>query len=198
MRRILVNPAAVEPLTLAEAKRWLRVDHAEDDGLIMSLVRMARERVEGRTGRALMAQGWKLILDRWPADGRLRLPVFPALSVTAARVIDAAGVATILSSTLYRLEPGEEPPVLSLDNPPPPGRQRSGVEIDLVAGYGTAPEHCPEPLRQAVRLILADAYERRGPERADRARPVDVAEAERLIAPYRTLHLSRPGLEEAA
>jgi uncharacterized phiE125 gp8 family phage protein len=198
MRRILTNPPAVEPLTLAEAKRWLRVDHAEDDGLIQSLIRMARERVEGRTGRALLAQGWKLILDRWPADGLLRLPVFPALSVTAVRLIDAAGVATLASPTLYRLEPGEEPPLVSLDNPTPPGRPRSGIEIDLVAGYGTAPEHCPEPLRQALRLILADAYERRGPERADKARPVDVAEAERLIAPYRALHLSRSGLENAA
>ncbi|MGL5115890.1 MAG: head-tail connector protein [Beijerinckiaceae bacterium] len=198
MRRILVNPPAVEPLTLAEAKRWLRVDHVEDDGLILSLIRMARERVEGRTGRALMAQGWKIILDRWPADGCLRLPVFPALSVTAVRVIDAAGVASVLAAARYRLEPGEEPPLLAVDQPPPPGLARGGIEIDLVAGYGTEPSHCPEPLRQAVRLILADAYERRGPERADKARPVDVAEAERLISPYRALHLSRSGLEIAA
>mgnify|MGYP003346868781 CR=1 FL=1 len=34
--------------------------------------------------------------------------------------------------------------------PPAPGRDVAGIEIDVVAGYGDAPESAPAPLRQAI------------------------------------------------
>ncbi len=74
MRRYILAAPAVEPLTLAEVKRWLRVDHADDDGLIGSLIKGARERIEARTGRAVIAQPWRIVLDRWPEADSLRFP----------------------------------------------------------------------------------------------------------------------------
>ncbi len=197
MRRTIVNFPAVEPIGLSEAKRWLRVDHADDDGLIASLIKAARERIESRTGRALMAQTWRIILDQWPAEARVALPILPVISVTAVRVLDVAGNAAVLASTLYTLEPGMEPPVLAVKSPPAPGRARSGIEIDVVAGYGIAATDCPEPLRQAMRLLLVAAYEARGPEREGGRRPDVIGEVEGLIAPYRQLKLSRSMLEDA-
>jgi uncharacterized phiE125 gp8 family phage protein len=198
MRRYIVNTPSVEPLTLLEIKRWLRVDHNDDDGLISGLIKAARERVEGRTGRALMAQTWRIVLDAWPPEARVKLPVLPVQSVTVVRVLDSNGVATPLASALYALEPGAEPPVLAVKNPPNPGRLRNGIEIDVVAGYGVTPSDCPEPLRQAMRLMVAQAYAMRGPERAEDATPDAVAEIERLLAPYRQIKLGRAELESAA
>lgn len=197
MRRYIVNSPAVEPLTLVEAKRWLRVDHADDDGLIASLIKAARERIESRTGRAVMAQTWRIVLDQWPPEARVTLPVLPVISVIAVRLLDAAGMPSVLAPALYALDPGAEPPLLTVKSPPSPGRSRNGIEIDVVAGYGSAPADCPEPLRQAMRLLVVTAYEARGPERAGESRPDVVAEVERLIAPYRQIKISRSLLEDA-
>jgi uncharacterized phiE125 gp8 family phage protein len=198
MRRYILIGPAVEPLTLLEIKRWLRVDHGDDDGLINGLVKAARERIEARTGRALIAQTWRIIMDRWPGDGRVQLPVMPVLSVSAVRLIDALGASSILAASAYQLEPGSEPPTLVVAGAPQPGRSRSGIEIDVVAGYGPAAVDCPEPLRQAMRLLVSEAYERRGPDQSEKRKPTAASEIEALISPYRSIRLGRSVLESVA
>ncbi|MFM9976095.1 MAG: head-tail connector protein [Beijerinckiaceae bacterium] len=198
MRRYILNSPAVEPLSLPEIKRWLRVDHSDDDGLILGLIKAARERIEARTGRALMAQSWRIILDRWPGDGRILLPLMPVLSVPAVQISDTAGVLLPLAPTTYRLEPGSEPPLLAVTGVPQPGRDRNGIEIDVVAGYGLSGEDCPEALRQAMRLLVSEAYERRGPDQAENRRAPIAVEIEALISPYRSIRLGKSALEQAA
>ena len=68
-----VAPEA-EPVTLSEAKQPLRIDHDSEDALLEGLLRAAREEVEASCGLALVAQSWRLTLDRHaPATGALRL-----------------------------------------------------------------------------------------------------------------------------
>jgi uncharacterized phiE125 gp8 family phage protein len=192
MRRFIVTPPTIEPLSLAEAKQWLRVDHIDDDGLITSLIRAAREIVEARTGRALMGQVWRIVADAWPTDGRLKLPITPVASITTVRIFDAAGVPSTIAASAYALVAGEEPPVLAVTSVPAPGRQRSGIEIDVVAGYGVAAQDCPAPLRQAMRLLLRQAYETRGPAGGP-STPETLRDIEALLSPYRVPRLG-PGL----
>ena len=61
----LIAPAE-EPLTLAETKQHLRVDHNEDDALISTLIASACQAAESRTGRVLIAQKWRATLETWP------------------------------------------------------------------------------------------------------------------------------------
>jgi uncharacterized phiE125 gp8 family phage protein len=198
MRRYIVNSPTVEPLTLAEAKHWLRVDHNDDDGLISSLITAARERIEARTGRTLMAQLWRVVLDQWPVDGRLALPIMPVLSITAVRLLDSNNSPANVASTLYSLEAGLEPAILVVANVPQPGRLRNGIEIDVVAGYGITAAQCPQPLRHAMRLLVSQAYGLRGPERAEEGFISSANDIEALIAPYRMLRLGKSLLEQAA
>jgi uncharacterized phiE125 gp8 family phage protein len=65
-----------------------------------------------------------------------------------------------------------------------PGRALAGIELDVSAGYGEAAS-VPTPLLQAIRLLLARAYEQRD-RVADDKLPDDVS---RLVAPYRVVML---------
>lgn len=62
----LVTPPAVEPVSLATAKNFLRVDFTEDDALITALITAAREWAEGYTHRAFFSQTWTRSLDNFP------------------------------------------------------------------------------------------------------------------------------------
>ena len=72
MSAILLNAPASEPVSLAEAKLFLRVEHDDDDDLIAALIAAARVQVEAQTRRALITQTWRLVRDVWPAGGCCR------------------------------------------------------------------------------------------------------------------------------
>ena len=144
--------------------------------------------VEATAGRMLVEQGWRIVLDAWPASGEIRLPISPVRSVAGARVYDEQGLAQAVNADALALE-GSDPPVIRLVGAlPPPGRSRSAIEIDLVAGYGGEPSAVPAPLRQAILRLVARWFE----DRED----VVARDAERLprgiaalIAPYRRARL---------
>jgi uncharacterized phiE125 gp8 family phage protein len=73
MAAILLDPPASEPLSLAEAKNYLRVEHGADDALIAAMIAAARIQVESLTRRALVTQSWRIVLDRWSPTARPRL-----------------------------------------------------------------------------------------------------------------------------
>jgi uncharacterized phiE125 gp8 family phage protein len=51
-----IVPPALEPLTLAETKLYLRVDHPDDDQAILRLIQTAREAAEEYLRRSLLTQ----------------------------------------------------------------------------------------------------------------------------------------------
>lgn len=66
MRLRLVTDATVEPVALNELMAFIRVDIDPSDGVMASLIKAARRRVEKETGLALLTQTWVAVLDRWP------------------------------------------------------------------------------------------------------------------------------------
>src|SRR5215813_11576117 len=75
MSAILLTAPALEPVSLDEARAFLRVEHHDDDEVIAALIAGARLHVEAATRRALITQSWRLDFDAWPQDGRLALPI---------------------------------------------------------------------------------------------------------------------------
>lgn len=93
MPSILLTAPAVEPLSLAEAKAFLRVEHNDDDDVIGALIAGSRIHIEAQTRRAMITQGWRITADRWPEDGRLAVRPAPLQELTAARVYDFNNIA---------------------------------------------------------------------------------------------------------
>ena len=92
----LNTPPAAEPVSLAEAKTWLRVDTDADDVLIGALVSAARARAEWHTGRAFVTQAWTLWLDAMPLCVEIPLP--PLQAVASLTQYDRDGNAAVLEA----------------------------------------------------------------------------------------------------
>jgi uncharacterized phiE125 gp8 family phage protein len=60
MSAILLTAPAVEPVSLDEARAFLRVEHSDDDEVIAALTAGARIHVEAATRRGLIMQSWRL------------------------------------------------------------------------------------------------------------------------------------------
>lgn len=191
MPTILLTAPAVEPLTLAEAKSFLRVAHGDDDALITALIAAARAHVETATRRALLAQTWRLVRDAWPADGRVVVTPAPLIAVVAARVRGETGTAHALDTAAFSFVAGAVPAYLRFApwSLPVPGVAANGIEIDIDVGHGAAVAAVPAALIQAVRLLVAHWYEHRGIVVNGQAGAPLPHTIRALLAPYRAVSL---------
>ena len=188
MASILLAPPAVEPLSLAEAKAFLHLDTADDDPLIAAFISAARLHVETQTGLALVTQSWRMVLDCWPANGRIAVRPAPLQALVAARVFDFDGEARAID--IQAFVPDASTSTLSF-MPwalPMPTRIAAGIELDIAVGFGDATSDVPEPIRQAIRIMTAHWHENRAIVAGAEVAPVP-ANAAALIAPYRMLPL---------
>lgn len=191
MPSILLDGPAVEPVSLAEAKAHLRVEHGDDDDAIAALIAGARVHVEAQTRRALIAQIWRLTRDAWPGNGRIAVLPVPLRTLVAARVYKSDGTALAIDAGAFAVDKTAAPAALTFLNGalPSPGRVAGGIELDIAAGYGDAAADVPEPLRQAIRVLVAHWYENRGLIAQGQSVAVLPEAASALIKPYRVLSL---------
>lgn len=192
MRPLLITPPAIEPISLAEAKAWLREENGDEDQLIQTLLVSARMTLEAWTRRYFITQGWRLVGDQWPTSGRnpqlIEIAFAPFRAVSAIRIYDVNNLVTTLPATRYAASGGDNGGrILFNAAPPAPGRAIDGVEIDIVAGYGPTALQTPEPIRRAILLLVAHWRENRGDETAIAAPP---PAALTLCAPYRRERLT--------
>jgi hypothetical protein len=129
MTSYLIAGPGEEPVALAEAKAWCRIDSDDEDALVATLIAAARLHVEALTGRALVTQTWRLVLDHPPR--LVVLPVAPAIELLVA----------------------PEGAVLEGDAVLLPG-PTAALSLDYTAGYGAAAD-VPADLKQAVLTLVA-------------------------------------------
>jgi len=188
MASILLTPPAVEPLSLAEAKAFLRVETEDDDPLIAALIAAGRVHVERQTGLALITQGWRLVLDCWPENGRIAVRPAPLKALNAARVFDFDGEARTIDLRPFVLDASASTLFFRPWTLPMPTRIAAGIELDVTVGFGDTAADVLEPLRQAVRLFVAHWYENRVVVDGMQGAPLP-PNAAALLAPYRMLTL---------
>lgn len=191
MALALIGGPASEPVTVSEAKAHLRLDGSAEDLLIASLIVTSRLHVEAALGLALIRQGWRLTLDRWPDDGVLRFPLRPIRSITEIVVRAADGTPAVVPSETYLLD-GQalRPRLVARDAKwPAPGLEANGIEIAFEAGIGDAAEDVPQPIRHALLLLVAHWYEHRDPLEIGSVAAAIPAAVSDLLRPYREVRL---------
>jgi hypothetical protein len=184
MSLTVVTSPAIEPLTLEEAKAWMRVDTTADDVVITSLIAQARSEVEQRTTLRLLTQTLRLDLDAWPADPApdtwwdgvregpisllsnprpISLPVGPIQSVTSVQTLDETGATTAFTGW-YLADAGTRfARIILKANTPPPAILRSagGLRVTFVAGW-TDKALIDARVVRAVWNLVGYWYENRG------------------------------------
>ena len=73
MTSYLIAGPGEEPVSVAEAKAFARIDGGDEDALVGALIAAARLHVEGDTGRALITQTWRVVTC--PKGRVVELPV---------------------------------------------------------------------------------------------------------------------------
>ena len=138
MATVQTSAPAVEPISLADAKAFLRIDTPDEDNLIQSLIMTSRLHIEVALGLALIQQTWSCFFDRWPhildtrtapfqpasaaytcPDPRTRLnlatdaivlPISPIKSLDAIRVYADDGTFVTLPLAGFTVDLASKPP----------------------------------------------------------------------------------------
>jgi uncharacterized phiE125 gp8 family phage protein len=168
----LVTGPSIEPLEYEEVLDHLRiadVDEESDESSVayierlIKAVRLHLERVV--LNRSLITQTWKLYLNEFPYGNYIEIPYPKLQSISSLKYTDSTGVQTTWAASNYIVDSVSTPgrlvltylntwPVLSLypSNP---------IEVQFVSGYGSLAEDVPEPIKQAMLMMISDLYENR-------------------------------------
>lgn len=148
----LIDPA-LEPVTLQEAKVFLRIDQDDENTLLSDIISTARIVSETQSGRSLITQSWRLSYED-TAPMRIRLPHGPVQAVNSVLLLDREGNSNTFSTDAYHLSATQW---LEFHTRP----FAAEVQINYSAGYGDQPTDVPADLRQALLIHLASLYEQR-------------------------------------
>jgi uncharacterized phiE125 gp8 family phage protein len=192
MAATLTTPPVVEPLTLSDVKSHLKLDGNDDDGLLNRLIIAARQHIETRTGCALINQDWLIYFNNWPQSGQLEFPLFPVSVVSSLKTYNAQDIASLIDPSHYTVNLVARPSSLVLRSSrgwAKPGRPVNGIEVAVQAGFGATADDVPEPIRQAMLLLIAHWYEIRQPSCGE-VPGIDLAsQLDDLLAPHKQVRL---------
>lgn len=157
MLRVIAAPAA-EPVTLADAKLFLRVDGSADDALIGALISAAREYAEHYTQSSLSATGYELALSDFPVDAIL-LPYSPVASVDSIKYTDSSGQELTIDPNAYVLAGyGMTAAIYPIQPWPGVG---TAYPNPVRVRYTSSAASIPPAARAAIMELIAHLYETR-------------------------------------
>ena len=186
MSLVQTQAPSIEPVALADAKNYLRLDSdlTADDTLITMLISAARLYAESYTGRSFITQKWQLTLDSFP--GQMDVGYAPwgvTFSHPGNAVLLEKGPIQSCDSIVYTAMDGSTVTIASpaapdyaVDLAGPVGRitpgfgkiwpiplpQIGAVRVNYTAGYGSTAASVPQGLIDWILLRVKSRYDMRG------------------------------------
>lgn len=149
--RVVTGPV-YEPVSLAEAKAWCRIDDTASDSVLTLLIGAMRRYAENLTSRAYVQRSLQLILPHWSCEA-IELPYPPLVSVTSIQYIDTGGATQTLAADQYVVHDYREPalivPAWSVAWPSTRDVMNA-VQVNYAAGYAPVGSPTDEAAYQAA------------------------------------------------
>ena len=193
---VLVTAPDSPIVELVDLKKHLRVEHDEENDLILALEKAAVQHIDGRDGwlgRCVAQQSWELRLADFPACGSIRLPLPPLVSVESVQYYDSNNALQTLATTVYEVAGarGANPGAVVLKDGqswPVTYDKSEAVLINFTAGFAVnnspADGDIPAPIVIAIKLLVGHWYANREPVAAGNFKELPFT-VDALLAPYR-------------
>jgi hypothetical protein len=212
----LITKPDDEPVSLSEAKEYLRIDDQVDDTLVRSLILTATEWAENQTARSLINRTLKLSIDgiqeieesltegmttapfKQFYQNYIEIPFAPLQSVTHIKYFSDTDVESTWATSNYYVDTVREPARVVLRDGgtyPTDLRNANGIEVTFVAGYGENPTDVPEAIRVAILQYITFLYEHRGD--FERFPPPKLPSVlNQLLQPYKIVRFSNSSFRQ--
>jgi uncharacterized phiE125 gp8 family phage protein len=166
-------------VTLAQAKKHLRIEDSftDEDELIQAYIDAAIENCENFTGGSIINKTMVMTMDAF--DSPVLFEAFPLREITTVEYLaKETNAVVVLPVEKYRLTTQNAKcfSLRFLNDLPEIAKNIEAVTVTVDLGYATI----PKPIIQAIKLQIADMYERR----EDRSESITTASAA-LLRPYK-------------
>ena len=181
---VTVTGPASEPVTLGELKAWAKIDHSDEDALLISLIAASRESAEQYLRRSLISQTLRLTLGLdgcglgdCLGEGVYDLPVTalygglpqavllprgPVQSVTSVTTYGLDDAGAVFDPANYTLNADGSRLALAYGASWPASlRPAASCEVLYVAGYGDTAGSVPQSIRTAILMHAQRMYDGR-------------------------------------
>lgn len=153
----LITAPTSEPVTTEEAKLWLRLDRDDEIDVVARLITTARQLLDGADGylgRCIETQTWAMVLDRFPCERWIEIPLPPLQEVVSIEYLAGADDEQTYASSNYRIDSDDWCGRILLNSGsfwPNTLCERAAVTITFTAGYING---APEGLKlEILRLV---------------------------------------------
>jgi uncharacterized phiE125 gp8 family phage protein len=175
-------PAAL-PISVAEVKEQLRIEHSDDDDLIYRLISaaVAFTDVQGALGKAIITQTWRQWVSANP--GEVYLMVKPVQSLTAVKYYDTNGAlqtATLADYETFGTANSRYVKPASGKTWPTTQARPDAIALEYTTGYGASASAVPETIRHGLMMLIGHWYENRESSTTDRLESVPFGFAEMI------------------
>ncbi len=165
----VISTAAIEPITVIDAKKYLRIDDDEDDFVVMGLIKQAREYCEEYQGKKYINQTIEGYLDYFPSgNGNIEFrDCSPVQYVESIKYTDKDGIEHVFGQENYSLDNVSFVNQIYLNYgkswPSTILKPQNGVKITFIAGFDSVSQ-IPETYKWAMILHMKLLYDDYKPE----------------------------------